>query len=54
MSAFHNERAEKKGHHREYWSNRYPKACGWGSIAKKFTHRYERRSAKRQILAELE
>lgn len=54
MTAFHNENAERNGHHREYWSRRYPRAAGWGRIVKQFTHRYERRKAKTEAQKWLE
>lgn len=46
----HGERAEKMGHAgREYWSRRPGPRMGlWGRISKFFTHRAERRQAKRE------
>ncbi len=48
--AAHGENAEKHGHAgREYWSRRPGFRMGsWGRISKWWTHRKERRQAKRE------
>ena len=47
------DRAESRGHHREYWSRRYPVCLGWIGYSKFLTHRYERRQAKRLVRKEI-
>ena len=46
------ENAERRGHHREYWSRRPGGlAMSWGRPAKQRTHRAERRQAKALVAA---
>lgn len=42
------DRAERAGHHREYWSPRLPGCVPWGSVGKWLTHRRERAAARRE------
>lgn len=46
------ERAERNGHHREYWSRR-AYCFSWGRVGKWITHRRERAAARREEIKAL-